>query len=84
MWRDHPLSQRNRPTERTVGVGVGGDREVKEGGWTKLEKWKVDNMGGLHKIGGFAPLCQLCKENFKIPHPPYYKTNPPFLATPYF
>ena len=28
MWCDHPLSQRNRTTKRTVGVGVGGDREV--------------------------------------------------------
>ena len=28
MWRDHPFSQRNRTTERTVGVGVGSDREV--------------------------------------------------------
>ena len=22
MWSDHPLSQRNKSTERTVGVGV--------------------------------------------------------------
>ena len=28
MWRDHPFSQRNRTLERTVRVGVGGDREV--------------------------------------------------------
>ena len=28
MWCDHPLSQRNRTTKRTVGVGVGGDRAV--------------------------------------------------------
>ena len=28
MWRDHPCSQRNRTIERTVGVGVGDDREV--------------------------------------------------------
>ena len=27
MWWDHPFSQRNKTTERTVGVGVGGDRE---------------------------------------------------------
>ena len=31
MWHDHPLSQRNRTTERTVGVGVECDREVVEG-----------------------------------------------------
>ena len=28
MWSDHPFSQRNRTTERTVKVGVGGDRGV--------------------------------------------------------
>ena len=40
MWRDHPFSQRNMATERTVGVGVGGDREVGEmvGRCTKFEK----------------------------------------------
>ena len=26
MWRDHPFGQRNKTTERAVGVGVGGDR----------------------------------------------------------
>ena len=31
MWRDHPFRQRNRTTERAVGVGVGGDREVGAG-----------------------------------------------------
>ena len=30
MWRDHPFSQRNRTTERTVGVEVGGDRQMGE------------------------------------------------------
>ena len=28
MWCDHPFSQRNRTAEKTVGVVVGGDREV--------------------------------------------------------
>ena len=28
MWHDHPSSQRNRTTEKTVGVGFGGDRKV--------------------------------------------------------
>ena len=28
IWQDHPFSQRNRATERTVGVRIGGDREV--------------------------------------------------------
>ena len=34
MWHDHPFSQRNRTTERTVRVGFGGDREV--GGLDKI------------------------------------------------
>ena len=33
-------------TERNVNVGVGGDREVGEGGWTRFEK------GGLGYIWG--------------------------------
>ena len=32
MWHDHPISQRNRTTERTVGVGVGSDRDIGDGG----------------------------------------------------
>ena len=32
MWHDHQFSQRNRTTEGTVGVGVGGDRELGGGG----------------------------------------------------
>ena len=32
MWRDHPFSQRNKTTERTVGMEVGGDRDVGESG----------------------------------------------------
>ena len=30
MWHDNPFSQRNRTAESTVGVRVGGDREVGE------------------------------------------------------
>ena len=38
----------------------------------------LGNIGGLHKIRGLAPLCQLCKETLQIFHPPpHYKTNPP-------
>ena len=37
------------------------------------------NIGALRKIGGLAPLWQLCKETLKISHS-HYKTNPPFLA----
>ena len=49
MWHDYPSSQTKMPTERAVGVGVGGDREVGLGVvWTKLEKgvWGVGNIGG--------------------------------------
>ena len=48
MWRDHPFSQKNRTTERTVRVKVGGDREMGWGGveWTKFEKGWVGNIGG--------------------------------------
>ena len=35
IWRDHPFSQRNKTTERAVGVGVGGDREVRGGEGSK-------------------------------------------------
>ena len=56
MSRDHPFSQRNRTTERTMGVEVGGDREVggggggqnlKKGGWTKFENggWGLGVLG---------------------------------------
>ena len=31
---------------------------------------------GIHKIGGLAPLCQLCKESLKICHPPIIKPTP--------
>ena len=48
MWRDHPFSQRNRTTERTVAVEVGGGREVGERGLDKFEKGGrgVSNIGG--------------------------------------
>ena len=36
MWRDHPFSQRNRTTERTVGVEVGGGREFEDRGLDKI------------------------------------------------
>ena len=32
MQRDHPLSQRNMTTEKTMGTGAGGGREVGGGG----------------------------------------------------
>ena len=52
MWCDHPFSQRNRTAEKTVGVVVGGDREVVcvcmcvGMGWTKFEKWGRQYKGG--------------------------------------
>ena len=51
MWSDHPFSQRNVTTERTVEVGLRGNWEVEErgegeggGGWTKFEKWEIGNI----------------------------------------
>ena len=78
MLCDHPFSQRNRTTEGTVGMGVGSDREVGGGGWTKFEKNGKGRqyIGGLHKITRLAPLCQLCKETLEFSHFPNYKTNP--------
>ena len=32
IWCDHPFSQRNKETERTMRLGVRGDREVVGGG----------------------------------------------------
>ena len=56
MWHDSAkeigqlsqFSQRNRPTERTVGVGIVGDREVRGVGeeGTKFGKGLVGNTGG--------------------------------------
>ena len=44
MWHDHPFSERNKTTEREMGVVVGGGRE-RGGGWTKFEKERVENIG---------------------------------------
>ena len=46
MWRDHPFSQRNKATERAVGVEVGDEEEGGGGGGTKFEKKGVGNIGG--------------------------------------
>ena len=64
MWCDHPFSQRNMTTERAVGEWVRGGREVGVVGGVVDKIWKkggLGNKGGLHKITGLAPLCQLCK-----------------------
>ena len=65
-------------TERTVGVGIGGDREVGGRGWTKFEKGIVGNIGevGLHIVGGVAPHCQLCKRLQEFPIPLNIKLTP--------
>ena len=54
MWHDHPFSQRNRITERTLGVEVGGDKEVvRVKGWTKFEKGGGKQYRGVFiKKGG--------------------------------
>ena len=84
MWRDHPFSQRNRTTERTVVVGAGVDKKVGVGGARDLKKG-VDNIGGSSKIGGVAPLCQLCKETLKILRALIIKpTLPHSWLPPYF
>ena len=44
MWHDHPFSERNKTTEREMGVVVGDGRE-RGGGWTKFEKEGVENIG---------------------------------------
>ena len=38
MWRNHPFNKRNRTMERTMGVGVGGDKEVEGNFGQNLEK----------------------------------------------
>ena len=38
MWHGTPFSQRNRTTERTVGVEVEVTGKWGRGGWTKFEK----------------------------------------------
>ena len=58
MCHDHQLSQRNRATERTVGVGLEVRRKLR--GLTKFES-RVgvkhrQYRGDLHKIRGLAPL----------------------------
>ena len=48
IWFGHPFSQRNRTAEKTVRVGVGGDREVRGGRWVgkKLKGRGVGNEEG--------------------------------------
>ena len=60
MWCNHSFSQRSNITERAMGrwgLQVAG-KWGGGGGWTKFGKGGI--RGGLHKIGGLGPLCQLC------------------------
>ena len=45
MWCNHPFSQRNKRTERAVGLGVEGDRE--RGVGQNFKKGGVENIGGV-------------------------------------
>ena len=49
MWHDYLLGQRNKTTERSMGVQVGGNRGVGVG--QNLKK-KGGQYGCLYKIGG--------------------------------
>ena len=42
MWCNHSFSQRNKTTERAVGVGIGGDWEGWVWGWINFE----EGLGG--------------------------------------
>ena len=83
MWHDTPFSQRYRTTERTVGVEVGGDKEVRERGLDKIWKRRgVSNIGGLHKKGEEIPFANYLKR-LKISHPRKIKPTPcPILGSP--
>ena len=52
MWHGHPFSQGRRTTERTMGVGIGGNREM----WRRWGRQNLKKRGrqcrvGLLKIG---------------------------------
>ena len=53
MWPNHPFSHRNRTMERTVGVGVGGDREWGGGGVCRK---KLKKGGGRQYRGIFIDM----------------------------
>ena len=52
MWCDYLFSQRNRTTERMVGVGAGGDREVRGAGGGEGGKGWANLKKGIGIIGG--------------------------------
>ena len=54
MWRDQ--KQGNKMS--SGGRGWRRQKGERGGGGQVLKKW-VGNIGGLHRIGGLGPLCQL-------------------------
>ena len=46
-WYNRPFSQRNKTTEREVGVGVGGYREVRGGEMDQILKRESTHYGGV-------------------------------------
>ena len=71
MWHDHTCSARELKQQKEQwGWGWGWGLEMAgkwDGGWTKLEKKGVGNVGGLNKIGEVL-LYKLCEETLKISH----------------
>ena len=59
MWDDHPFSECNKITKRTVGVEVEGGEEGRKGVGQNFKRRGEGYAiyGGLQKI---SPLCQLC------------------------
>ena len=81
MCCDHPFSQRNRTTERTVGLGFGGEKKVGGMGrwldkiWKK--RWKVGNYVKRLKVS-HSPIIKPTLHHswfpsflVKISHPHY-------------
>ena len=60
MWCNNPLAKEIRQQNEQWGWGL--DATGKGGGWTKFEKGRGRQYrgGGLYKLGGLGPLCQLC------------------------
>ena len=52
IWRDHSFCQRNRTTERTVGVGL--EKTGKWMGLDKISKKGEGNIGGVFIKWGFS------------------------------
>ena len=70
MWRNHPFNERNKTTERAVGVGVGGDRKRGGGGGSTSLPTAVYKLNV--RLRGHPFMTSIKKTNFSIfePHPP--------------